>query len=247
MTLGKLVVLVSLAVFLQGCWFIYIPGSAMRAIGDTFTGAEGSNCVREGTKVGDTVRDAGGRASTVKSLSGTSQYCKNPMLPIRALLVLSDNSALQPTAAARPEYNSAISLSLPAGWVKIPLTEQMNRDGALLYAQNPTFDARFVLTGYKRENITDLEAFAYTKRSLVASNFSDRRQSEVFETTVNGKPARRFEVTGTTPDSHYKITYTVCIIEGATEIAFISVWALASNFSYQKGALESLAENIVGL
>lgn len=76
---------------LSGCWFVYIPGSAISAISDSLTGAEGNHCVSEVAKVGDTISvptSAGGtRTYSVKSLSGTSGRCTNPQYPIRALLI----------------------------------------------------------------------------------------------------------------------------------------------------------------
>ena len=78
-----------LCVLLQGCWFIYIPGSAVSSVSDSFTGAEGDHCVREASQVGDRIR-AAGKVGTIKSLSGTSSRCKNPEFPIRARLVIEE-------------------------------------------------------------------------------------------------------------------------------------------------------------
>ena len=75
---------------LSGCWFIYIPGSVTSSITDSITGAEGSHCVSERTRVGDKFRIAGptGHATwVVKSLSGTSVRCTDPLRPVRALIV----------------------------------------------------------------------------------------------------------------------------------------------------------------
>ena len=72
--------------FLQGCFFFFIPGSVVGKVSDAFTGAEGSNCVSTSIKVGDGVRLQDGRTGTVKSLSGESRLCKNPTQPIRALV-----------------------------------------------------------------------------------------------------------------------------------------------------------------
>lgn len=71
---------------LQGCLFLYVPGSAVSAISDTFTGAEGNNCVGPNTKVGDRISVPGMKTATVKTLSGTSVRCTDPTYPVRALL-----------------------------------------------------------------------------------------------------------------------------------------------------------------
>ena len=76
---------------LQGCWFIFIPGSVTGAISDAITGAEGSHCVGANVKVGDTIRLPGGGRAQVKSLSGTSMRCTVPEYPIRAMLDFSDD------------------------------------------------------------------------------------------------------------------------------------------------------------
>lgn len=86
MKLCKLILLMALTLPLQGCWFVFIPGSAIGAVSDSFTGAEGSHCVGANAKIGDAIRLPGGGRATVKSLSGTSVRCTNPEMPIRALL-----------------------------------------------------------------------------------------------------------------------------------------------------------------
>ncbi len=71
---------------LQGCWFVYIPGSAVDSIADSLSGAEGEHCIPEWVKVGDAVNFPSVGLGTVKSLSGTSRRCPDPKLPIRALV-----------------------------------------------------------------------------------------------------------------------------------------------------------------
>lgn len=83
----KLVLLLPAVLLLQGCWFVFIPGSVIGAVTDSLTGAEGSHCVGAGVKVGDTVRMPGNGRATVKSLSGTSTRCQDPAMPIRAMLI----------------------------------------------------------------------------------------------------------------------------------------------------------------
>jgi hypothetical protein len=82
----KFITALLLPFVLSGCFFIWIPGSVVRAAGDGFTGAEGSHCVGQAAKVGDTITMPEGKIGTVRSLSGPSSYCINPARPIRALL-----------------------------------------------------------------------------------------------------------------------------------------------------------------
>lgn len=92
---------------LQGCWFIYIPGSVTGAVSDAITGAEGSHCVGANAKVGDIIRLPGGGRATVKSLSGTSMRCTNPEHPIRALVAFNDDEDIaSPSATMACETDS---------------------------------------------------------------------------------------------------------------------------------------------
>lgn len=83
---GRLAAIACLAASLQGCWFVFIPGSVMNAAGDAITGAEGKHCVATNAKVGDRITISG-QNYTVKSLSGTSSRCEQAIYPVRALLV----------------------------------------------------------------------------------------------------------------------------------------------------------------
>lgn len=83
----RFAIIISACLLLQGCWFVFIPGSLMAAVSDGITGAEGNHCVSAGAKVGDKVKMPGGGVATVKSLSGTSVRCQQPELPIRAMLI----------------------------------------------------------------------------------------------------------------------------------------------------------------
>src|SRR5690349_21588412 len=67
-------------------FFFFLPGSVTSKIGDAITGAEGENCVKAIAKVGDVLTSPSGNTATIKTLSGTSSRCRDPNLPIRALL-----------------------------------------------------------------------------------------------------------------------------------------------------------------
>lgn len=82
---GRWAAIACLAASLQGCFFVFIPGSVMAAASDKITGAEGDHCVSDQAKVGDKIT-INGQHFTVKSLSGTSSRCQQAIYPIRALL-----------------------------------------------------------------------------------------------------------------------------------------------------------------
>lgn len=86
----KTLLLLSLAAstLLGGCFFVFIPGSLIKAAGDAITGAEGEHCVGRGAQVGDRITLPDGKVGTVKSLSGTSTYCTREEHPIRAALAI---------------------------------------------------------------------------------------------------------------------------------------------------------------
>jgi hypothetical protein len=243
MKLSKLILLLILTLSVQGCFFIFIPGSWISGASDALTGSEGANCVGANAKVGDKVRLPGGGVGTIKSLSGTSVRCTNPELPIRALLEFPDDKTTPPPPTP---YATRLGLTLPAGWEQKALTQPMIIGNGVLYAINRTTDTGVLLSASKREGITDLMEFAITRRANQANRLTDPQQSEVLQTQISGRNAFRFDVTGTLK-SGQKITFMVTIIEGATEIASLNTWTTAANFERQKEAMGLLAENITGL
>lgn len=74
------------ALSLQGCWFVFIPGSVMGAVSDGITGAKGQHCVGANAKAGDLVKMPDGSVWKVVSTSGTSTRCQDSRIPIRAEL-----------------------------------------------------------------------------------------------------------------------------------------------------------------
>lgn len=86
----RLILLTPAVLALQGCLFVFIPPGVTGAISDSLTGAQGQNCVAEGTKVADVLTAPPGvtpRHWRVESLSGSTSRCSDPKLPIRAKLV----------------------------------------------------------------------------------------------------------------------------------------------------------------
>ena len=82
----RVVLAVLLCSQLSGCFFIWIPGSLIQKVSDGITGAKGEHCVGRSAQVGDKVSIYGVGLGTVKSLSGESVRCTNPVNPIRAEL-----------------------------------------------------------------------------------------------------------------------------------------------------------------
>jgi hypothetical protein len=83
MKLLGVILATSAACTLSGCFFFYIPGSAVSAVSDTLTGSFGNKCIGESVKVGDRIRIDGGGTGTVTRISGPSSRCQDGR-PIRA-------------------------------------------------------------------------------------------------------------------------------------------------------------------
>lgn len=73
----------SAAMLLSGCWFVYIPGSVISAVGDTLTGSFGESCIGPHVKVGDRVNMPAGGQGKVSRISGPHSRCSGAT-PIRA-------------------------------------------------------------------------------------------------------------------------------------------------------------------
>ena len=80
----RLLAVLLLCAPLSGCWFVYIPGSFLDAVGDGISGSFGNACIGSTAVVGGKVRTPGGGTATVDKISGTSVRCKEPSTPIRA-------------------------------------------------------------------------------------------------------------------------------------------------------------------
>lgn len=83
MKIPTVILAISTAFVLSGCFFFYIPGSAISAIGDTLTGSFGNACIKTYANVGDKVKMPNGMA-TITRISGSSSRCQDPSLPMRA-------------------------------------------------------------------------------------------------------------------------------------------------------------------
>lgn len=83
----RFLLVLSPVILLQGCFFIFIPGSVINAAADSLSGSVGKNCVGASAKVGDRViLPNDGATWHIEKLEGTSYRCTDPNLPIRALL-----------------------------------------------------------------------------------------------------------------------------------------------------------------
>lgn len=242
MKLSRLAALVVAYILLQGCFFFVIPGSVTSKISDAVTGAKGANCVGAGAKVGDRIRLPDGSVLTIKSLSGTSDRCTAPQYPIRAELVASTDVAASPAPAP---YVSNLRLNLPVGWESKPMPENLARSGWFVYAINRNTDVYATLAATTHEGITDMLAYAQSRRAALIGNLTDAVPSEISQVEINGRRAFRGTVTGKVKTGQ-TVTYLGTVIEGPQEIAVLLTWTFPANFGQQEDAMGQLAENVVG-
>lgn len=84
----RILIAIGMCLTLNGCWFVFIPGSVIQSIGDGLSGQFGDACIPASLKVGDTINFPDGTPGTVKRISGPSSRCTNPNKPVRAEVIV---------------------------------------------------------------------------------------------------------------------------------------------------------------
>lgn len=232
-----------LPISLSGCFFVFIPGSLIQKVSDGITGAEGEHCVGRGAKVGDRITLPDGRTGVVQSLSGTSTRCGNESMPIRAALAVGGESA--PAKPAPPA--TRVSFPLDAGWDARPPTDAMTRNNVVIHAINKTIDCGMTGTVERREAVSDVMAFAKTRRANQAAQLKDAAVTDIVMTEANGIQNVRFAVTGLLASNNQKYTYEDTLLVGKTEIAITRVWCYSHNFEAHNTALRKLSDSPTGM
>jgi len=156
-------------------------------------------------------------------------------------------TATTPAAAPTPPLPGAnqLALALPAGFATMPLTDTMKGQGAALYALNRTLEVGVMVLPVRHEGITDLTAFAQTKRANQADRLKDATFTEVIHLQVGGRNAVRYTASGTYNDM--KLTYVTTLIEGHDLIVIVNAWAGATNAQQQITLLEGMADLVSGI
>jgi len=138
-----------------------------------------------------------------------------------------------------------LALALPPGFALKALPDNLKNAGAALYAVNRTLDIGMSVMPVPHEGVTDLTAFAWTKKAAQVDRLTDGASSEVARLEVGGRNAVRYSVTGTF--KNLKITYVTTLIEGHDLIVIVNAWAGATNAQQQMTVLESLAAAVSGI
>ena len=93
----RVIAVTALALVLQGCNYIFIPGEVIGAIQDGLTGERGGHCVLNTIKVGDRLDMGDGKVGVVEGLYGISHRCAQVTgtnglkMPIRAKITIVEN------------------------------------------------------------------------------------------------------------------------------------------------------------
>ena len=217
-------------------FFFFIPGGAANKVGDSLSGAEGENCVKDTAKVGDVLTLASGNSAKIKSLSGASSRCQSKELPIRALLEFSY------------DFSSKAGIEIPDSYVPKQLTDTQRAAGLLVSAQNAAKKSTFVVSSRKRDSKTDMAAVARTISDSLRKLLEDSKTANEEELTVNGMKALRFELTGKSKGVFGRTdTYMVTVLEGDGELLAIIASAPVDDYAVEKDALKQLSLGVKGL
>lgn len=150
------------------------------------------------------------------------------------------------TTKATSAYPGKATVSLPDGWVRS--TPPAVYTSAIDYAKNPTYEAFLVLSYTDKRQITDVAAYAETKKSAQISKLRDATSAETVKTDVKGRTAYVSDITGVLPSNGTKYRFRNTIIDGEGEILVLSVWTTAANYDGKvKDHLDSIANGINGL
>ena len=90
-----------------------------------------------------------------------------------------------------------LALALPPGFALKAVDDNLKNAGAALYAVNRTLDIGMAVMPVPHEGVTDLTAFASTKKAAQVDRLKDGTSSEVARLEIGGRNAVRYSVTGT--------------------------------------------------
>lgn len=219
-----------------GFFFFFIPGSVIGKVSDALTGAQGNQCVKSTTKVGDVLGSSTGNTATVLSLSGTSSRCVRPEFPIRAAVQFNYS------------FSSETGMVLPDGFEQKPIGDFARFNGQLLQAEN---GSRMGVSVFARPRLpsSTLDAIAQGVSGEMARLVEDYSAGEREHLTINGTPSVRFEATAKNKGFlGPKFTYVVTVLEGDKEMLVLNAFApWKEDFHAEREKLQGFAYTVKGL
>jgi hypothetical protein len=217
-------------------FFFFIPGSVIRKIGDSLNGAEGDNCVSAKAKVGEVITSPTGNTAIVKSLSGTSSICKNPALPIRAMLQFNYS------------FSSKAGIDLPEGFEPKDILPIQTFNGLLLNAHDKAKSIGVSISARPRKPGSSGGVLAKNISTILLGVVKDGTLSNEEELTLGGLHAYRFRMVGTNKGMFGRsYTYVVTVLEGKDELVEINANCPTSDFDKYQGLLDHFALDIKGI
>lgn len=154
-------------------------------------------------------------------------------------------------ASPSPDINtsqetSRLSLAFPEGWQQQLLTDDMRKKGILIYAKNVTRDAGTQVSTRDLKLITDVDVYTKSRLAAQLNALKGATHSEIENTTVNGRPAKRIEIAGEATDGQ-RYQYLDTFIFGTSDVVCITSYTTEVNYPNQKSSLEALPERIAGI
>lgn len=172
-------------------------------------------------------------------------------MPVEPALVAQAHSAppraeAAPAATLIPALNAGdLAIALPEGWQQLDTTYDQRKSGLAISATNKTTDSDLLISRVNTSGITDRDVYAQSRLAAQENNLDNPTHSAIVTLSVNGRSAKRFEVTGIKDGT--RVTYLDTLVFGQDEVVSVSSWTTAANYSYQKASFEVLAERISGI
>jgi hypothetical protein len=152
-------------------------------------------------------------------------------------------------AAAAPKASATspnVDLAFPAGWQTKHPTNWQRTAGMVIQASNNTTNSTVIVIAVDATGLTDRNAYMLNRRAAQESRLKDATHSDVTDVTVNGRPGKQFEVTGTNFEG-VRVTFLYTAIFGHVELVVVNAWTTAANYNDQKAAFQWLAERVSGI
>lgn len=143
-------------------------------------------------------------------------------------------------------YSGRVAISLPDGWVRAKPPSVYT--SAIDFAKNPTYDAFLVLSFVDKKQITDVSAYADTKKAAQVSKLRDVTATKVTQMNLKGRVAYVADIVGVLPSNGTTYHFRNTVIDGDGEILMLSVWTTAANYDGNvKEQLDDIANKLTGL
>ena len=198
---------------------------------------QSGNCVRSSTKAGDVITSTAGNIAKVRSISGASPLCIDPMLPVRADIVF-----LNP-------LSQVFKVQIPEDYVPIQLSELQQFNGTLLVAESKTTDNQgVVIDAIARPATLSLATLANNLEKIQIAQMQDARSQNPEQLRIHGMNAIRFEVVGKLKGLFEQPeTYQITLLEADKQFIRVSAYAPTNLYPQQKAVMQKIAASITGL